>query len=127
MSRPALHYLATLVLIGIYGVQVCPFIDSLTPLQLVLLLILIIAIQYLLRFMVIGRLVDALGYKHQVSRAFQLEWGLFLLSGILLTAVNSLFYEFPVESGLKMILGFMTLGFLSPWTWRWTGSIGWPC
>ncbi|MET0094034.1 MAG: HD domain-containing phosphohydrolase [Sedimenticola sp.] len=110
-TRPALHYLAALVLIGIYGVQVCPFIESLTPLQLALPLLVIVALQYLARHIAVGRLVDGMPYKQQVARSFQFEWGLFLMSGLLLTAVNSLYYDFPVASGLKMILGFMTLGF----------------
>lgn len=109
--RPALHYLVTLILIGIYGVQVCPFIDDLTPVQLALPLLIIVSFQFLLRHIVIDRLVNGASYKLQVTRSFQAEWGLFLFSGILLTAVNSLHYDFPVESGLKMILGFATLGF----------------
>jgi response regulator RpfG family c-di-GMP phosphodiesterase len=109
--RPSLHYLATLTFIGFYGIQVCPFIESLTPLQLAIPLVLLISLQYLLRTITLPRLVEAGPYEGQVRRSFQLEWGLFVLSGFLLTAINSIFYDFPVGSGLKMVLGFTTLGF----------------
>jgi HD-GYP domain-containing protein (c-di-GMP phosphodiesterase class II) len=111
--RPVIHYLAILLLIGIYGIQVCPFIESLTPLQLATPLLIIVAFQYLLRSMIAPLLVGSAGYKLHVTRSFQLELGLFVLSGLLLTASNSILYDFPIESGLKMILGFSTLGFFA--------------
>ena len=111
--RTNLHYAATLIFISIYGVQVCPFIESLTPIELVTPLIIIIGIQYALRLLIIVPLIEGAAYKTQVKRSFQYEWGLFIFSGILLTTTNSLYYDFPVGSGLKMILGFATLGFFS--------------
>ncbi len=36
-----------------------------------------------------------------------------MLSVLILTASNSIFYDFPVESGLKMVLGFTALGFFT--------------
>ena len=110
---PALHYLATLIFIGFYGVQVCPFIDGLTPMQLAMPLVIIIGFQYLLRHFAVTKIIHSTDFKQQIKRTFQLEWGLFLVSGILLTASNSIFYDFPVGSGLKMILGFATLGFFA--------------
>lgn len=110
---PTLHYLATLIFIGFYGVQVCPFIDDLTPMQLATPLVIIIGFQYVLRHFTITQIVYTTDFKQQVKRTFQLEWGLFLISGVLLTASNSIFYDFPVGSGLKMVLGFATLGFFA--------------
>lgn len=109
--RAQIHYLSTLVIIGIYGVQVCPFIESLTAVQLAVPIILVIGIAYLLRVRLIVPLINQLDYKQQVKRAFRLEWAIFLLAGVLLTAYNSLIYDFPVESGLKVMVGFLAIGF----------------
>ncbi len=111
--RPATHYLATLMLMGIYGIQVCPFIDTLTPVQLATPLLIIVGFQFLLRSQVAPSMIAAAEYKQRVKRCFQVELGLFVLSGLLLTAYNSILYDFPIESGLKMILGFTTLGFFT--------------
>ena len=111
--RPVTHYLAALILMGIYGVQVCPFIDTLTPLQLATPLLIIVGFQLLLRTQIAPSLITAAEYKLRVKRSFQVELGLFVLSGLLLTAYNSILYDFPIESGLKMVLGFTTLGFFA--------------
>ncbi len=111
--RPKMHYLATLIFIGIYGIQVCPFIESLSPLQLATPLLLIIGFQFLLRTLIVPVIINATPYKRQVKLTFQIEWTLFIFSGFMLTAVNSLYYDFPMVSGLKMILGFTTLGFFA--------------
>ncbi len=108
--RVGFHYLATLIFIGIYGIQVCPFIEGLTPLELATPLTLIVGFQYLLHLIFAKRLVAGAPLEQQVKRTFQLEVALFLLSGIILTISNSLVYDFPVSSGLKMVLGFVTLG-----------------
>lgn len=111
LSRAQIHYLLTLLVIGIYGVQVCPFIESLTVIQLAVPIVLIVALQFVLRTLVIVPLVDQSNYKTQVKRAFKFEWALFLFSGLLLTAYNSIFYDFPVVSGFKVLVGFLTVGF----------------
>ena len=108
--RVGIHYLATLIFIGIYGIQVCPFIEGLTPLELATPLTLIVGFQYLLHLILDKRFIISAPLKFRVKRTFQLELLLFLLSGILLTISNSLIYDFPVSSGLKMVLGFVTLG-----------------
>ena len=109
--RARLHYLATLLVIGFYGVQVCPFIESLTVIQLAVPIAFIIVLQFVLRTLVIIPLVDKSRYKLQVVHAFKYEWALFLFSGLLLSVFNSIFYDFPVGSGLKVLLGFLAVGF----------------
>ena len=109
--RVQLHYLITLLVIGFYGVQVCPFIDSLSALQLAIPIVLIVALQFTLRSFLMATFVDSADYKTQIKRSFKLEWALFLLSGLLLTAYNSIIYDFPVPSGLKVMVGFLAVGF----------------
>ena len=109
--RVQLHYLITLLVIGVYGTQVCPFIDSLSVLQLAIPIALIVTLQFTLRSFLMATFVDSADYKTQIQRAFKLEWSLFLLSGLLLTAYNSIIYDFPVPSGLKVMVGFLAVGF----------------
>ncbi len=73
--RPAIHYLATLVLIGIYGVQVCPFIDTLTPLQLAVPLLIIVVVQFVLRILIAPGLINTAGYKNQATKTFRWNSG----------------------------------------------------
>lgn len=108
--RLILHYLATLIFIGIYGVQVCPFIEGLSRIQLFMPLVVIVGVQYLLHLALQHAIICKSPLESQVKRTFQLEMSLYVISGFTLAASNSIVYEFPVESGLKMVLGFATLG-----------------
>ena len=109
--RPALHYMAAFLLLGIYGTQVCPFIESLSTIQLTTPLISIITLQYILRQIAVPALVDKSDYKHQVSRSFKVEWSLFIISGLLLSLNSSIMFAAPLESNLKMIVGFIAIGY----------------
>lgn len=109
--RPGLHYLVAFLLLSIYGTQVCPFIESLTTLQIALPLTFIIIIQYIVRQVMAPAFIDQADYKNQVARSFKVEWVLFITAGCLLSANNSLFYDAPLDSDIKMILGFSAIGF----------------
>ncbi len=109
--RAQLHYLVTLVVIVIYGVQVCPFIESLGWLELIVPLLLVVLLQYVFHHRSSKWLVSRLPYKRQVARLFQYEWAIFVISGGLFTLYNTLINGFPVGSGLKMIVGFSAIGF----------------
>jgi len=108
--RVGLHYLTALAIMNIYGFQVCPFIEGLTLSELLLPLSIIVLFQYLLHQFFKKTVIIRAAYEDQVKYTFQIELCLFLLSGILLTMVNSIIYDFPVVSGFKMVLGFMTIG-----------------
>ncbi|MBF0471333.1 MAG: HD domain-containing protein [Gammaproteobacteria bacterium] len=111
--RVQLHYLLTVAIMAIYGIQVCPFIEGLSPLQLGTPLVLIVILQYLLHRMLWGRGVVAQPLVRQSVAALRLQLLLFLFSGGVLTVSNALVYDFPLGSGLKMILGFIALGFFA--------------
>ena len=109
--RPAVHYLVAFLLLGIYGTQVCPFIESLSTIQLTTPLISIITLQYILRQIAVPSLADKCDYKHQVARSFKVEWSLFIISGLLLALNSSIMFAAPLESNLKMIIGFIATGY----------------
>ena len=112
--RAILHYLATMVIIPIYGIRVCPFIETLTPMQVAAPIIAVIAVQFMLRGPLRRILVDPLPLKRRVNRVFWLELSMFAASAILIMAYNEFVYGFPfLESGLKILVGVTGLGFFA--------------
>lgn len=104
-------YVLTAALLSLYGAQVCPFIESLSVLQTVLPVFLIIAIQWQARVLCLKTFVHNRAYPEHVRRRFLIEWLLFASSGIALTLYNTAIYDFPVESGLKVVVGLVGFGF----------------
>ena len=111
--RAALHYLSATVILAVYGVQVCPFLETLTTGQLVLPILLALGVQFALRGPLRARLVDGAAFQNQTFMVFKIEYGLFLASGVFLTVFNTMMYGFPLTSGLKIIIGLATLGFFA--------------
>jgi response regulator RpfG family c-di-GMP phosphodiesterase len=111
--RTTLHYLFALVILVLYGTRVCPFLESLSTAQLGIPIAMTLIIQWAIRRALITRLVDKAPLNVQVRRLLTLEFYLFALSGFILASFNTLYYDFPPESGLKVIIGFLSLGFFT--------------
>lgn len=108
--RAPLHYLGAMAVLAIYGVQVCPYLESLTPAQLGAPLAGMLALQFLARRPLLARLVESAPFARRARRALVVEFGLFVTSALLLTVFNALVYDFPAASGLKLLVGFVALG-----------------
>ncbi len=111
--RAIVHYTSSLLVLILYGVQVCPFLESLSPLQLATPIAVALAAQWLLRPPIRSRLVESAGYELQVRRALGVDLGLFVVGGIAVATFNTLIHDFPVVSGLKVVIGFFCLGFFA--------------
>ena len=111
--RVALHYLAAMIILPVYGIQVCPFIESLTPLQVVAPVVAVLCVQFMARRPLMAVLVTSGALKGRSTRAFRLELALFVLSAVVLSAYNKILYDFPLESGLKVLVGISALGFFA--------------
>ncbi|MDX8387297.1 MAG: HD domain-containing protein [Ghiorsea sp.] len=111
--RRIIHYIVAMIIIPIYGIQVCPFIESLTVFQVALPIMGMLLIQYFLGMLLWKHRVNHRALDIQVRSAFNLELTLFLVSGALLLAYNTLLHGFPVVSGLKLIVGMIGLGFFA--------------
>lgn len=109
--RAIVHYSLTVLILSAYGVQVCPFLETLTPTQLSAPIAVAVLVQYALARLLRGPLVVAASPIHQTRNVLFLEWGLFLASGAGLTAFNTLYFGFPVESGFKVVVGIAAIGF----------------
>lgn len=111
--RAMVHYVSATIIMGFYGVQVCPFLESLTLTQLLMPIILTLTVQYLLRGPLRARFVETAPFHKQTLRVFQAEYGLFLTSGVFLMVFNTWMYGFPLVSGLKVLTGLAALGFFA--------------
>lgn len=112
LKRSSIHYLLALLILTFYGVQVCPFLDSLTVAELVLPIILVFAGLWAVRFR-LESVISQRDYKHQVSLQFRTDLGLFLAGAAILGGYNSLMYQFPAESAGKVLVGMAVLGYFS--------------
>lgn len=111
--RAILHYLATFVVIPVYGIQVCPYIESLSPIQVVIPVGVALGLQFALRGILRTRLVDTQPLKCRVRRTIWLELSLFLATAVGLAVFNAIVYDFPLVSGLKVLVGISGLGFFA--------------
>ena len=111
--RSALHYLATAVILGFYGSEVCPFLETLTPVQLVGPIAFTLAAQYVLRAPLNHLWVSVAPLSRITVLTLRLEYGLFWAGGLVMMVYNNMIYDFPLESGLKIVVGMATLGFFA--------------
>lgn len=109
--RSLVHGIAAIVIMGFYGGQVCPFVDGLNLGGWFFELAAIFGIVLGLRAMVVERFIKKFAASRKVVAQFWFELGVFLLTGVVVSAVNLLLYGFPLESGLKMLFGAAALGF----------------
>ncbi|MFC1526968.1 adenylate/guanylate cyclase domain-containing protein [Candidatus Latescibacterota bacterium] len=115
LVRSAITYLVAIGLLSYYGAEVCPFLDSLTVAQLVGVHAVACAMAFALRTWLIRRVhrKEAGAAVPDTGRPWQylrIDLGCWVLIGALVTAWDTVAYSFPVGSGLKVVLGCLTLG-----------------
>ncbi|MBT4262915.1 MAG: HD domain-containing protein [Deltaproteobacteria bacterium] len=113
MKRRTLHYVSAFIILGVYGGQVCPFLDSLTVLQLVIPIFVTMGLLYLVQVTFLNGIAERTSLKHQSRRVFQLELGSFITAGTIVMIFNTVYYHFPLSSGLKVVLGLCLMGFFA--------------
>lgn len=67
---------------------------------------------FLLRRVLLHKLIESRPVQSQSTRLFFLDYGLFVLSGIGVGLFNNLVLGFPFSSGFKIFVGFVTLGLI---------------
>ena len=100
----ALHYLLASIIFSIYGARVCPFIESISIWQTGLYSLIAFAAMFVVRTRLIR---DCVGFKNVL-----LELGIFIIGAIGLAAWYNGYYDFPLESSLKVVFGIGSLGAL---------------
>jgi class 3 adenylate cyclase len=120
-ATTAVLYAISAFILTIYGTHVCPFLESLNSwiLTLIILCAFVIALavrtycMYWLKW--IGPCKDAT-LEGRIKDAWHhlfVDLSSWVFAGVLVTIWNSSMYDFPVESGAKVILGCFTLGVFS--------------
>lgn len=108
-------YLVGVLLLTFYGIEVCPFLETLPPVELGAVIGAAFLIALVLRYLLFrGMAGDGDGVDIQRPwRCLRLDLALWILAGLLVTGWNFAHYDFPIESGLKVVLGCATLGIFS--------------
>jgi len=116
--KTAIVYLISIGLLSYYGIEVCPFLESMTTRQLLSVHAGAFLIGFVCRSLLVFRLQRQEESRDEIDmdrpwRYLQVDLGTWICIGLLVTAWNSLAYSFPVGSGLKVVLGCATLGVFS--------------
>ena len=111
--RALAHYLWSVAALSIYGGQVCPYIEGLGIPYWVAVLGVSFALALAARPWLVRRFVISTPHMRMVRNQFVLEMTLFMTVAIAITLFNLVAFEFPMESGLKVLVGIFTLGFFA--------------
>ncbi|TCS65022.1 HD domain-containing phosphohydrolase [Varunaivibrio sulfuroxidans] len=111
--RAKLHYLAIMTIMPIYGIQVCPFIESLSAIEVFVTFDVILVLIYFARGPLRARLVDRAPLAAQTLRVFTLELVLFASAALILMFYNTEVHHFPLVSGMKVLVGVTAMGFFA--------------
>jgi len=110
-SRMMIHFVFAIILYGLYGGQVCPFLEGLTLWQLLTPLVTGFSILLLSRIFFQKKTLLAIKAKRRVFAIFAFDWLFFIVIGLVISCYHGLWYGAPLISGLKVVLGLTTLGF----------------
>lgn len=113
MKRAAAHYAWSVAALSIYGGQVCPYIEGLGIPYWAAVLGVTFALALAARPWFVRRYVINTPHMNMVRNQFVLEMLLFMSVAVAITLFNLVAYEFPVESGMKILVGVFTLGFFA--------------
>ena len=105
----SIHYITGSILLAFYGARVCPFLETLTILQLSAPIIIGFLLALLFRIN-IQKTISKLPLQKQIKSQFITEISIFIFVGSALAVFNTLYYKFPIESGMKVLFGTLLLG-----------------
>ena len=109
--RVFIIYLFSYLTLAVYGGQVCPFIEGLGLTTFAIELLIFFVVSLGARYLLV---LSFLKKEKMLSKnVFYIEFSVFVLLGLILTVFNSIYYHFPLGSGLKVLIGTVTLGIFS--------------
>lgn len=113
LYRLEIHYLIMMVVMPVYGIQVCPFIEDQDPLEVIASIDGLLLLAFFLRIPLRKYFVDALELTQQSLRVFIVELAVIVGAAAVLMIYNMVVNDFPLSSGLKLLVGFSALGFFT--------------
>ncbi|MBT4365366.1 MAG: HD domain-containing protein [Desulfobacteraceae bacterium] len=111
--RAGIHYIIAVILLIIYGGQVCPFLESLSINTLAAVIALWLLLAFISRMKFVKTTIENAEAQTRAVRQFFLETGIFCSAGLAMTFFNMIVFGFPISSGLKLFVGCSTLGFFA--------------
>lgn len=112
-KRAAVHYLLTVVVLSVYGGQVCPYVDGLDVGYWLMVLGGFFAAALALRHLVMMAFLPRAPFFHMAGKQFFIELSIFLVTSLAITFYNMSVHDFPFESGMKIVVGSVSLGFFA--------------
>jgi len=107
----AVYYALSAGLMTVYGGLVCPFVEALPAWKWAAVLVAGYLAAFAVRLRLDAANADNDGDLREGPRQFALEMGLAAGLGLALAVFNTLAFDFPAESGLKILLGTICAGF----------------
>ncbi|MEM7207666.1 MAG: HD domain-containing phosphohydrolase [Pseudomonadota bacterium] len=107
------HYGLIAVLTAIYGGAVCPFIETLTIAQLLAPIAVSFSFAVVVRRLLRKNVLGKTQLEQIASKGFAIDLSLFVGISAVLCVFNMAVFDFPVESGLKLLVGISALGFFA--------------
>lgn len=111
--RAKLHYLALMLLMPIYGIRVCPFIEVQNPIEVIVTIDGLLVLMWLARAPFYARWVDRALPLAQPGRVFVLELALLAVAAMALGIYNIIVNDYPLVSGMKLLVGITAMGFFA--------------
>lgn len=98
---------------SIYAIQVCPYVEKLSNIEVVTANLIITFLTITLRYFILNNYFKSHLFKPTSRKLILLDTAFVLTGGILWAIYNGLIHEFPIESGLKILTGFASTGMLT--------------
>ncbi|MBF0521193.1 MAG: HD domain-containing protein, partial [Nitrospirae bacterium] len=109
--RAAVHYSLSVIILSVYSARVCPFCAEVVIGKRLVFFAVSFGIAFLIRTVLLKQGILGNNYISQIKRQIALDYGLFILSTLSIALYNFYAYDFPAVSGLKVLVGALTLGF----------------
>lgn len=109
-SRAIFADLCTVLLLSIYGVQVCPLLEALAPWRVVTFILAAVGFSRLGANMVLARYQHTVNPGDRPRFVQRVAFGRSVAAGLLLGLFEMLAWGFPIGAGFKLLMGVMTLG-----------------
>ncbi|HET6603049.1 MAG TPA: adenylate/guanylate cyclase domain-containing protein [Xanthomonadaceae bacterium] len=106
----AIYYGAAVLVLGFYGVRVCPFVAGLEAASVLATFALAFGTAFVLKLLFEPRLMPASEPFTLSVYQFGIDLGLFVLAGVGIALWNHHVRGFPLESGLKVLVGCVMFG-----------------
>ena len=111
--RSAIYYTLIVLILSVYGGQVCPFIASLHFAGWLTTLALVFGAALAARGPVIRAATAGLAPFQWTARQFTADMALFMAAGLAISLIDALVHDFPFASAFKVMMGCVTLGFFA--------------